>query len=180
MALYQNNYRYWWWGNHQSQGEYESQWDNSWNRSHDYSHKNTTVTPILSDLAVLWVLKTAVLTLATAITRRNLCQRRGTHSAGDSDLLMGSGSDTISISTNADGVIGSAIPTQEAIPTATRYLSLHHSNYHNNEYSSRNWWICQSSSEGNYDYKSKEYTNKANQIGTMNTQGPIALGIDWC
>ena len=76
---------------------------------------------------------------------------------------MGSGSDTISISTNADGVIGySNTNAGSHLNSYSDIYRYNHSNYHNNEYSSRNWYgYSQSSSEGNYDYKSEgEYTNQ--------------------
>ena len=162
---YQNNYRYWWWGNHQSQGENTSQWDNSWNRNHDYSNKSTSEYSNTQRFGSAVGTENSSIDLGNGDNTAEISVKGGERALGlvSSDLLTGSGSDTISISTNADGVIGysntNAGSQLNSSSDSYRYSS---SNYHNNEYSSRSWYgYNQSSSEGDYDYRSEgEYTNQ--------------------
>ena len=82
-----------------------------------------------------------------------------------SDLLTGSGSDTILVSTNADGVIGYSNTNEGSNFNSYRNsYSYNHSNSHDYAYSSSSWWgHNESSSEGKYDYSSEgEYINKGN------------------
>ena len=95
-----------------------------------------------------------------------------------SDLPEGSESDTISISTNADGVIGYGNTNAGSyLNSYSDIYRYNHSNYHNNGiHHATGMDIANQAAKATMTTNLKANTQiKANQIGTMNTQGPIAL-----
>ena len=162
---HQNNYRYWWWGNHQSHGENESEWDHSWNRSHEYSGNNITEHSNTHRFGSAVGTERSTIYLGNGDNTAEISVEGGERALGltSSDLLTGSGSDTISISTNAAGITGhSYIDKGRYSNDYSNTYSYRDSNTHSHAYSSRQWYgYTQSRHEGGYDHESEgEHTNQ--------------------
>ena len=104
----QSNNRYWWWGNHQSQSEYTSEWNNSWDRNHEYSNKSTSEYSNTQRFGNAVGAEDSTIDLGNGDNTAQISVQGGEHARGlvNSDLVTGSGSDNISISSNADGMVG--------------------------------------------------------------------------